>query len=75
MKKILSFYHATLPRLPDILEFLGHYPVDGDIPEDVERLLHLSLSMGEIAPAVELFNQPGVPYGFDLQRFKPTHEN
>lgn len=74
MEKIMSLYQAVLPRLPEILEFLGEYSADGDIPEDVKRLFHLSLSMGEIAPAVELFNQPGVPYGFELQRFKPTHE-
>lgn len=74
MEKITAFYRAMLPRLPEILELLGKYPAGSEIPQDVERLYHLSLSIGEIAPAVELFNQPGVPYGFELQRFKPTHE-
>ena len=74
MQKITAFYQAMLPRLPEILELLGKYPAGGKIPKDVELLYHLSLSMGEIAPAVELFDQPGVPYGFELQRFKPTHE-
>lgn len=74
MEKINAFYQATLPRLPEILELLGRYAAGADIPKDVERLFHLSLSMGEIAPAVELFQQPGVPYGFELQRFKPTHD-
>ena len=40
-----------------------------------QNLLNLTLSLAEVANAVELFKtQPGVIYGFDPERFLAMHE-
>jgi len=71
MEDIRRFYDAMLPRMEDILTFLAQYPLDGNPPE-VARLSLLTLSLAEIAPAVENFGQPSVVDGYDVARFKPV---
>ena len=63
-----TFYNAMLPRMEEILPFLSKYPL-GDVPSDVECLLHLSFALAEIAPAVENFGQASVIDGYDVARF------
>ena len=70
MAEINCFYAAMLPRMDDVLQFLQGYPLEGN-PPDVQRLFHLTLSLAEIAPAVENFGQPSVVDGYDVARFKP----
>jgi len=43
-------------------------------PEDVRRLFLLTMSLAEVAPAVENFGQPSVIDGYDFSRFIPVHD-
>ena len=68
-----EFYAAMLPRMEDVLGYLSNYELD-DFPNDVERLLHLTYALAEIAPAVENFDQANVISGYDVARFIAVHE-
>jgi len=70
MVEIQTFYDAILPRMDAILDHLNQLPLD-NMPEESQRLLHLTLALAEVAPAVELFNQPLVTDGYDPERFIP----
>ena len=73
MAAIKGFYDAMLPRLDEILTYLNDFPLE-EIPDDVERLFLLSMSLAEVAPAVENFGQPSVVDGYDYSRFIPVHD-
>jgi hypothetical protein len=72
MGAIQAFYDAILPRMTAIIDYLGQFPLNA-MPADAQRLLHLTFSLAEIAPAVEQFKQPSVADGYDATRFVPTH--
>ena len=80
MEEIQAFYKAMMLRMEAVMEYLGQFPLNekpekaGKMPEDARRLFYLALSLAEVAPAVELYNQPGVIDGFDPARFVPDHE-
>lgn len=68
-----AFYDAVTPRLDAIIARLDRFPLDA-MPEDARRLLHLILSLAEIAPTVELYRGSAtVPYSFDETRFIAVH--
>jgi hypothetical protein len=69
MEEISEFYAAMHARMSAILPYLSRYDVN-DMPEDARQLLHLALSLAEIAPAVEWYNQPTVIDGFDRRRYR-----
>ncbi|HEY6330653.1 MAG TPA: hypothetical protein VI756_15050, partial [Blastocatellia bacterium] len=71
MIEIQEVYDTLLPRMDDIIGYLNRFPVD-QIPEDGTRLLRLSFSLAEIAPAVEFYGQPRVVDGFPPERFVPV---
>jgi hypothetical protein len=71
MAEIRTFYDAVLPRMEAMIDYLNPLPLD-HLPDDARRLLHLTLSLAEVAPAVELFNQPLVTDGYDPERFIPA---
>lgn len=71
MADIQRFYDAMLPRMEEILQFLQRCPPD-DNPADVQTLFQMTLSLAEIAPAVENFHQPSVVDGYDVKRFIPV---
>jgi hypothetical protein len=71
IKEIRAFYDVVLPRMDAIIEYLNQFPLE-NMPDDAQRLLHLTLSLAEVAPAVELFNQPLVTDGYDPERFIPA---
>ena len=70
MAAIQSFYDAIFPRMEQIIEHLNGYPLDA-MPAPEQRLLYLTLSLAEVANAVELFKQPDVIDGFPVERFIP----
>jgi hypothetical protein len=72
MVAIRDFYAVMLPRLDEILTFLEGFAPD-KVPADVNRLFLLTLSLAEVAPAIENFNQPSVIDGYDFKRFVPVH--
>ncbi|MGH7966501.1 MAG: hypothetical protein ACRERD_32525 [Candidatus Binatia bacterium] len=73
MTEIQAFYDALLPRMDAIFAYLNQFPLEA-MPGDAQRLLHLTLSLAEVAPAVELFKQPSVVDGYDIARGIPGHE-
>jgi hypothetical protein len=73
IEELRAFYNVMLPRMGPIMEYLNQFPLDR-MPDDARRLFYLTLSLAEVANAVELFKQPGVIDGFDPERFLPMHE-
>lgn len=73
MAEISSFYQAMLPRMEEVLPYLDQFSLE-NIPEDVQRLFYLALSLAEVAPAVENFGQPSVVEGYDVARFVSAHD-
>ena len=74
MEDIKAFYDAMLTRMEDVLPYLEQFTLD-ELPEDARRLFHLTLSLAEVAPAVEQFGQPSVIDGYDVKRFVPCHNS
>ncbi len=73
MEEIQAFYDAVLPRMEVVIAYLNQFSLD-TMPPEAQRLLYLTLSLAEVAPAVELFKQPGVVDGYDAARFVPVHK-
>ncbi len=73
MAEIKAFYAAMLARMDEILPYLEQFSLD-DVPPETQRLFYLTLSLAEVAPAAELYGQPGVVDGFDVFRFTPGGE-
>ena len=71
MEEIRAFYDAMLPRLEAIVQYLNQFPLDR-LPEDAQQLFYLTLSLVEVASAVELYGQPEVINGLDPSRFTPV---
>lgn len=71
MPEIQTLYDALLPRMDAIIGYLNTQPLN-DMSEEARRLFHLSLSLAEIAPAVEFYKQPEVIDGFPPERFVPV---
>jgi hypothetical protein len=71
MPEIQALYDTVLPRMDAIIEYLNQFPLD-NMPEDAHRLLQITLSLAEVAPAVEFYKQPEVVDGFPAERFVPV---
>jgi hypothetical protein len=69
MEEISEFYAAMHARMGEILPYLRGHDVN-EMPEQAKQLLDLALSLAEIAPAVEWYNQPTVIDGFDSRRYR-----
>lgn len=65
--ELKALYDAVLPRAEEALSYLEQFPLDA-MPADARRLFLLTLSLAEVAPAVELFGQPAVVDGYDTTR-------
>jgi hypothetical protein len=73
MQDIRVFYEAIVERLEEILQYLGGFSIE-NVPEDTNTLLLVTMSLAEVAPAVENFGQPDVVDGYHWSRFVPVHE-
>jgi hypothetical protein len=73
MDEINALYNALLPRLEEILAYLDQFSLQ-EMPQDVQRLLLLCLSLAEVSIAVELFHEPKVTGGCDPARFVVTRD-
>ena len=69
--EIQLFYDVMMPRMDAILQYLARFRVE-DFPADIGNLFHMTLSLAEIAPAIENFGQPQVVDGYDVFRFLPV---
>jgi hypothetical protein len=68
MDELRAFYDAALARVDDALSYLEQFPLES-MPADARRLFLLTLSLAEVAPAIEQFGQVAVVDGYDAQRF------
>lgn len=68
MDAIVEFRDALLPCVDELVAWLNQYRLDA-LPEDAKTAMYLLLSLAEIAPAVEFYNQPDVIDGYDPFRF------
>jgi hypothetical protein len=71
MEEIKAFYQAILPMADKALAHLRAFQL-GALPPAEERLLKLTLSLAEVGPAVEWFDNPHVYDGFDATKVKYT---
>lgn len=62
-----EFYNAILPEIPAIMEHIDQCEL-GAADEETANLANLALSFMDVSPAVELFDSPEVPHGFDWSR-------
>jgi hypothetical protein len=61
MPELKAFYDAVAPRLDEIFDHLDKFPMD-NLPPAEALLYRTVLGLTEVAQAIEVFNQPGVPY-------------
>ncbi|MGI9326702.1 MAG: hypothetical protein ACR2PZ_15900 [Pseudomonadales bacterium] len=73
MEDLQAFYDAMLPRLDEALAYLSKVSI-AEASTESKRLLDLTKSLAEIAPAVELFHEPTISYGYDVTRFTADPE-
>ncbi len=73
MEELQAFYDAALPRLAEALDYLNRFALDA-MPADAERLLHLTLALAEVGPAVEVYGAPRERDTLDPERFVPLHD-
>ena len=73
MEDIQAFYDHMSVRVEAAMAYLNALPLDA-LPPEAERLLWLSLSLMEVANAVEMFQNPTVINGFDVKRFTPVED-
>ena len=73
MDELQAFYNAVLPHLADILAYMATVPVEDD-QEHNKKLLDLTKCLAEVAPAIELFEEPVISNGYDVRRFSTDNE-
>ncbi|MFZ5491297.1 MAG: hypothetical protein ACOY6E_02190 [Pseudomonadota bacterium] len=69
MADLQDFYKALLARMDAIIGYLNALPLDALSPGE-QALLDLALMFMEVAPAVEIYKHPDVPWGFAAERFR-----
>jgi hypothetical protein len=65
MDEVKTFYQAMAARIDAIFDYLAAQPIK-DMSLADENLLLLTLSLQEVAPAVENYRSVAVPDGFDI---------
>ena len=73
MEDIQAFYDHMSARVEAATAYLNALPLD-TLPPEAERLFLMSLSLMEVANAVEMFQNPAVTNGFDVKRFAPVED-
>ncbi len=73
MDDIQAFYDHMSARVEAVMAYLNALPLD-TLPPEAERLFQMSLSLMEVANAVEMFHNPAVINGFDVTRFTPVED-
>lgn len=69
MEEIHAFSAEMLAQLPEILAYLDRFAPDA-LPEEAQSLMAMVLSLAEVAPAIEFYQQQAVVDGFDYRRFE-----
>ena len=73
MEDIQAFYDHMSGRVEAAMAYLNALPLEA-LPPEAERLFQMSLSLMEVANAVEMFQNPAVINGFDVKRFAPVED-
>lgn len=68
MAELQDFYNMVLARMDAIIGYLNARPLQNLTPGE-QALLNLALMFMEVAPAVEIYKHPDVPWGFAAERF------
>jgi hypothetical protein len=68
MADIQEFYDTMLRHMEAVLQHLSGFRLQ-ELPSPERRLLHLALSLMEVAPAVEIYSSPDVPDAIEAHRF------
>lgn len=68
MDEIRAFVAAMLPEMERIFAWLGGFDMNA-LPPEARALMCLTLSVAEVAPAIEFYGQQSVVDGFDPRRF------
>ena len=68
IEELDAAFAALTPEIQRILTYLNEREI-GAMTAEEDNLLRLALSLAEIAPAVQIFREPGNPDGFDTRRF------
>ena len=75
MPQILAFRDAILPQVNDIVDWLNGFALSTlDEHPEALTMMYLLLSLAEIAPAIEFYNQPDVIDGYDARRFQADEQ-
>jgi hypothetical protein len=61
MEELKAYYDIAAPRLDAVFDHLEKFPMGG-LPEPEALLYRTVLGLTEVAMAIEVFNQPRVPY-------------
>lgn len=64
----MEFYEAVLAEIPRIMAYLLTRPIENVAVED-ENLLNLTLSLVDVANAVEIYDESEIPDGANLRLF------
>ncbi len=62
MEDLRALYDALAPRIDAVFEHLDRFPVDEPLPPPERALFRLTLALTEAAVAVEIYDEPGVPW-------------
>lgn len=62
MATLRAFYDLVAPRLDAIMDHLDSFAMDTPLPPPEQRLYNIALMLPEVALAVELYGEPGVPH-------------
>jgi hypothetical protein len=71
IEELDEVYAKLLAEIEAILTYLNQQDLEALSVED-NLLLLLTFSLAEIAPAVQIFREPGNPDGFDTSRIIPS---
>lgn len=70
IEELRAYHDAFVPRLPEIIEYLNRFPVDGLSDED-QRLAWAALGVCEVDNAVNKWRTPILDTGIDIRRMVP----
>ncbi|AJP47629.1 hypothetical protein PG1C_02410 [Rugosibacter aromaticivorans] len=70
MDEVRAFYDAMLPKLPEVIDYLNQFPLDG-IPKNDNPLVWATLAMCEVDNAVNKWNRVVLDTGIDIRRMIP----
>lgn len=69
--EIVEFYDAMTKHFEAIIRYLNQFPLNA-MPDEARNVFLLLMSLAEVAPAVDCYDQPRVIDGFDPERFQPV---